>query len=172
MACRIALRSVILTELRLPPPSINDTFSSFNPFLRKSASNFSCGCRIALNSKSYQFRRYCSNKGDSSSSADDSEQGPPQEAVLKAISGLYFSAESSFNQWLCVIFFFTKNFMFLVRCIVVFTILFWEYPILEWWDLLVKIVQARKLKSSRNSERMGFFSKKLYRELFLLNMVC
>ncbi|KAG6425500.1 hypothetical protein SASPL_115938 [Salvia splendens] len=86
MACRIALRTVFLTEPRLPLSFIHTNFSSFRPIKKISTSNPSCGCRAAPNSKSYQFSRYCSNKGDSSPSTDDSEQGPPQEAVLKAIS--------------------------------------------------------------------------------------
>ncbi|KAL1565293.1 hypothetical protein AAHA92_07531 [Salvia divinorum] len=86
MACRIALRTVFLTEQRLPLSFIHSNFSSFRPVTKISKSNPSCGCRTSANSKSYQFSRYCSNKGDSSPSADDSEQGPPQEAVLKAIS--------------------------------------------------------------------------------------
>ncbi|XP_057776971.1 uncharacterized protein LOC130995630 isoform X2 [Salvia miltiorrhiza] len=86
MACRIALRTVFLTETWMPLPFIHNTLSSFRPIKKISTSNLSCGCKIAANSKSCQFSRYCSNKGDSSSSTDDSEQGPPQEAVLKAIS--------------------------------------------------------------------------------------
>lgn len=111
MACRIALRNVILTELRLPLPSINHNFCSFRPIKTISTSNLSCGCKISLNSKGYQFSRYCSNKGDSSSSTDDSDQAPPQEAVLKAISGLYIFPTIIFN-----VFFFCFSFPKIYLC--------------------------------------------------------
>lgn len=96
MACRIALRAVFLTEPWLPFPFFNK-LSTFTPVKKISTPNLSCGCKTALNSKSYQFSSNCSNKGDSSPSSDDSEQGPPQEAVLKAISGLSFSAQPSYS---------------------------------------------------------------------------
>ncbi|KAH6798117.1 phosphoribosylformylglycinamidine synthase [Perilla frutescens var. hirtella] len=86
MACRIAIRTIFLTEPWLPFPFLRNKLSTFTPIKKISTPNLSCGCKIALNSKSYQFSSNCSNKGNSSPSSDDSEQGPPQEAVLKAIS--------------------------------------------------------------------------------------
>ncbi|GFP95575.1 hypothetical protein PHJA_001701800 [Phtheirospermum japonicum] len=90
MACRVALRTVCLTEPWLSLPSVSKKLSIFTPIIsphRKIATpNSNCGCKIALDAKNYNFSRNCSNYGNSSSSSDDSEQGPPQEAVLKAIS--------------------------------------------------------------------------------------
>ncbi|KAK6160401.1 hypothetical protein DH2020_003782 [Rehmannia glutinosa] len=90
MACRIALRTVCLTEPWLPLPSISKRLLIFSPIVlpqkKSSTTNSNCGCQIAVDAKSYHFSRNCSNNGNSSSSIDDSEQGPPQEAVLKAIS--------------------------------------------------------------------------------------
>ncbi|EYU25888.1 hypothetical protein ABFS82_11G071700 [Erythranthe guttata] len=96
MACRTALRTVFLTGPWLPLPSAaTNKFSIFLTPIKKlssttptpnsnSNSNSNCGCQIAVKSKS--FASNCSNIGNPSSYADDSEQGPPQEAVLKAIS--------------------------------------------------------------------------------------
>ncbi|PIM98533.1 hypothetical protein CDL12_25032 [Handroanthus impetiginosus] len=90
MACRSVLRTVFLTEPWLPLPLVSKKVSRFTPVIsshkKLSKSNPNCGCKIAVNAKSYRFATSCSNNENPSSSGDDSEQGPPQEAVLKAIS--------------------------------------------------------------------------------------
>ncbi|GER56384.1 hypothetical protein STAS_34113 [Striga asiatica] len=90
MACRLALRTVCLTEPWLPMSSINKQPSIFPPIVltrRKIASpNSNCGCKTAIVAKRCNFSRNCSNDVNSSLPGADSEQGPPQEAVLKAIS--------------------------------------------------------------------------------------
>ncbi|XP_020551399.1 uncharacterized protein LOC105168421 isoform X2 [Sesamum indicum] len=90
MACRSVMRVVFLTEPWLPLPFMSKKCSSFTPIIsphKKTSTPYpNCGCRIAVNAKSYHFSRNCSNSVNPSSSGDDSEQGPPQEAVLKAIS--------------------------------------------------------------------------------------
>lgn len=114
MACRIALRAVFLTEPWLPFPFFNK-LSTFTPIKKITTPNLSCGCKTALNSKSYQFSSNCSNKGDSSPSSDDSEQGPPQEAVLKAISGLsFFCTTFIFDQ--CRAFCVVRNYCLCQSC--------------------------------------------------------
>ncbi|KAL8535128.1 hypothetical protein ACS0TY_010953 [Phlomoides rotata] len=87
MACRSVLRIVFSTEPWLPLPYINKKLSIFTPIIssRRKISP-SCGCKIAVNAKSHNFASNCSNKGNPSSSSVDSEQDPPQEAVLKAIA--------------------------------------------------------------------------------------
>lgn len=93
MACRTALRCVFFTEphrplhhhnralFSLPLTTVGSTPSTrlicIN-YGRIRARNFHSARRIHLN---------CSHNESQSSSEDDSDQGPPQEAVLKAISG-------------------------------------------------------------------------------------
>ncbi|CAA0826960.1 Unknown protein [Striga hermonthica] len=90
MACRLALRTVCLTDPWLPMSSINKQSSIFSPIVlirRKIASpNSNCGCKTAIVAKRCNFSRNSSNDVNSSLPGADSEQGPPQEAVLKAIS--------------------------------------------------------------------------------------
>ncbi|KAL0364332.1 UNVERIFIED_CONTAM: hypothetical protein Sangu_0530800 [Sesamum angustifolium] len=90
MACRSVMRVVFLTEPWLRLPFMSKKCSSFTPIIsphKKTSIQYpNCGCRISVNAKSYHFARNCSNSVNPSSSGDDSEQGPPQEAVLKAIS--------------------------------------------------------------------------------------
>ncbi|KAL3649886.1 hypothetical protein CASFOL_006289 [Castilleja foliolosa] len=92
MACRVALRIVCLTEPWLSLPSTSKKLSIFTPITsprgKIATPNSNCGRKIVSGAKSYNFSRNCSNYGNSSSSSDDSDQGPPQEAVLKAISGV------------------------------------------------------------------------------------
>ncbi|KAA8533314.1 hypothetical protein F0562_033153 [Nyssa sinensis] len=90
MACRTGLRTVFLTEPWRPLP--RNRTSHFIPFIKlKSSTPWStCGCRI-VRAREFHFARRthhlnCSYNEIPSSSQDDHDQGPPQEAVLKAIS--------------------------------------------------------------------------------------
>ncbi|CBI27659.3 hypothetical protein AAG906_004129 [Vitis piasezkii] len=81
MACRTMLRSVFLTEPWRPVHS--NRVSVFPPLCTRGSSSsrrLNCECRIA---RARRTLVSCSN-GETPSSQDD--QGPPQEAVLKAIS--------------------------------------------------------------------------------------
>ncbi|KAL3835699.1 hypothetical protein ACJIZ3_010435 [Penstemon smallii] len=90
MACRTIFRTTFLAELCLPLSFISKKGSIFSPVIsphkKISTLTQNCGCRIAVNAKSYHLVRNCSNNRNPHSSIDDSEQDPPQEAVLKAIS--------------------------------------------------------------------------------------
>ncbi|KAG8365876.1 hypothetical protein BUALT_Bualt17G0017500 [Buddleja alternifolia] len=96
MACRSVLRTVFLTEPWMPLPFTSTKLPIFKPIISHHKNKLAtpspnCRRKIAVNTKSSSvFARNCSNNGIPSSSGDDSEQGPPQEAVLKAISGKYF----------------------------------------------------------------------------------
>ncbi|XP_057486510.1 uncharacterized protein LOC130772598 [Actinidia eriantha] len=90
MACRTMFRTVFLTEPWRP----NCTTSFSTPFITQKSSipTSSFACRIDRARNSHSARRThilnCSHNETPSSSSSDEEhdQGPPQEAVLKAIS--------------------------------------------------------------------------------------
>ncbi|CAL5395947.1 unnamed protein product [Camellia sinensis] len=91
MACRTVFRTVFLTEPWRPLPCNRPSFSSM-PFIthKSSIPTLNCGCRIGR-VRDFQFARQtqrlnCSHNETQSSSPEDHDQGPPQEAVLKAIS--------------------------------------------------------------------------------------
>ncbi|KAL3818695.1 hypothetical protein ACJIZ3_004600 [Penstemon smallii] len=90
-SCRTVSRTVFSAEPWLQPiPFIGSVFTPIiiiSPHKKISKPTSNCGCRIAvLNSNNYHhIARNCSNGGYPLSSTDDSEQGPPQQAVLKAI---------------------------------------------------------------------------------------
>ncbi|CAL5398395.1 unnamed protein product [Camellia sinensis] len=91
MACRTVFRTVFLTEPWRPLPCNRPSFSSI-PFIthKSSIPTLNCGCRIGR-VRDFQFARQtqrlnCSHNETQSSSPEDHDQGPPQEAVLKAIS--------------------------------------------------------------------------------------
>lgn len=91
MACRTVFRTVLLTEPWRPLPCNRPSFSSI-PFIthKSSRPTLNCGCRIGR-VRDFQFARQtqhlnCSHNETQSSSPEDHDQGPPQEAVLKAIS--------------------------------------------------------------------------------------
>ncbi|XP_051122610.1 uncharacterized protein LOC127245651 isoform X2 [Andrographis paniculata] len=75
MACRSVLKTVFVHRILLPKNTSN--LSTTTPILRN---------KLSVNHKTYRFVSNCSNAGSLPSSSDDSEQDPPQEAVLKAIS--------------------------------------------------------------------------------------
>ncbi|KAL2510352.1 hypothetical protein Fot_33999 [Forsythia ovata] len=93
MACRSVFRTV-LTEPWRPLPYKSKIPCFTPPFIsshKKLASDFYCGCKITTVRSNFHFARRirslnCSHNENPSSSDDDNEQGPPQEAVLKAIS--------------------------------------------------------------------------------------
>ncbi|XP_048318776.1 uncharacterized protein LOC107428290 isoform X2 [Ziziphus jujuba] len=90
MACRTALRSVLLTEpwrpIHLNRISVCASFRIHgSPSLRLSGGKF----RTIKGRDFHHARRTrtsCSHNENPSSSSSQDEQGPPQEAVLKAIS--------------------------------------------------------------------------------------
>ncbi|XP_028093853.1 uncharacterized protein LOC114293942 isoform X2 [Camellia sinensis] len=91
MACRTVFRTVFLTEPWRPLPCNRPSFSCI-PFIthKSSIPTLNCGCRIGR-VRDFQFARQtqrlnCSHNETQSSSPEDHDQGPPQEAVLKAIS--------------------------------------------------------------------------------------
>ncbi|XP_022846502.1 uncharacterized protein LOC111369284 isoform X2 [Olea europaea var. sylvestris] len=93
-ACMSVFRTVFLTEPWRPLP-YKSKIPCFPPrFMlshKISHSDSFCGCKITNGrSNSHLARRTrplnCSHNENPSSSDDDNEQGPPQEAVLKAIS--------------------------------------------------------------------------------------
>ncbi|XP_075495098.1 uncharacterized protein LOC142532647 [Primulina tabacum] len=97
MACRSILRNVFLTEISessLPLPFMSNFTPIISAHQKISTLKPNCGCKaaicsrneVAVSAKSSQFARNCANFGSASSSGDDYEQEPPQEAVLKAIS--------------------------------------------------------------------------------------
>ncbi|GAB4828619.1 hypothetical protein Ancab_018283 [Ancistrocladus abbreviatus] len=111
MACRTVMRTVFLTEPWRPFHFHNNkvgtaspsclSFSSSNKITCGSPSkraNLSCGCRVSRVREIHRCAQRsfllncCSNENRSSASSSSSsspspdEQGPPQEAVLKAIS--------------------------------------------------------------------------------------
>ncbi|KAI3452590.1 hypothetical protein Pfo_009254 [Paulownia fortunei] len=92
MACRSVFKAFLLTQPEpwLPLPFISRKRSTFTrvilPHKKISTLNQNCGCKLTVNAKSHHFARNCLNEGKPSSSRNDSEQGPPQEAALKAIS--------------------------------------------------------------------------------------
>lgn len=90
MACRSALRSVVLTEawrpVHLNPTSVCASFRT-----RGSPATRVSGKFRTVRARDFHFakraRLNCSHNENPSSSSSQDEQGPPQEAVLKAISG-------------------------------------------------------------------------------------
>ncbi|KAL6969265.1 hypothetical protein U1Q18_028989 [Sarracenia purpurea var. burkii] len=92
MACRTVIRAVFLTEPWRPSPC-NLPTSFPVPFIAQrnfSLSSFSCVYRIGRAPDFHFARRIhplnCSHIQTPSSYPEDHDQGPPQEAVLKAIS--------------------------------------------------------------------------------------
>ncbi|CAI9761703.1 unnamed protein product [Fraxinus pennsylvanica] len=90
MACRSVFRTVFLTESWQPLPCKNK-ISIFTPSHKISSSDSYFGFKIAKVRCNLHFARRTrplnsSHNENPSSSDDDNEQGPPQEAVLKAIS--------------------------------------------------------------------------------------
>ncbi|RVW40099.1 hypothetical protein CK203_081888 [Vitis vinifera] len=93
MACRTMLRSVFLTEPWRPVHS--NRVSVFPPLCTRGSSSsrrLNCECRIA---RARRTLVSCSN-GETPSSQDD--QGPPQEAVLKAISDILLIMEAEVSK--------------------------------------------------------------------------
>lgn len=93
MACRIVFRTVMLTEpWRASPNRTSFSLSFANQKSRTSASNSRCGFRIPAKVRDIRAERRihhrfnCSHDENLSSSSTESDQEPPQEAVLKAIS--------------------------------------------------------------------------------------
>ncbi|XP_051116376.1 uncharacterized protein LOC127241394 isoform X2 [Andrographis paniculata] len=87
MACGSVSNAVFLAEPWMPPPFLSKKVSSFTPRKKTSTPPLNCGCKIVASdrTKSYFYARNCLNS-EGNPSSDDSEQEPPQEAVLKAIS--------------------------------------------------------------------------------------
>ncbi|KVH97826.1 hypothetical protein Ccrd_000042 [Cynara cardunculus var. scolymus] len=93
MSCRIVFRTVMLTEpWRASPNRTSFSLSLANQKSRTSASNSRCGFRIPtkvrdiIAERRIHQRFNCSHDENLSSSSAESDQEPPQEAVLKAIS--------------------------------------------------------------------------------------
>ncbi|PIN11501.1 hypothetical protein CDL12_15904 [Handroanthus impetiginosus] len=113
MACGSVFKAFFLTQPEpwLPFPFVSGKRSTFMPITfphnKISTQNQNCGCKLTANVKSHQFVRNCLSNGKPSSSREDSEQDPPQEAVLKAISVQVSSSHqviSSFNLFCCCYF--------------------------------------------------------------------
>ncbi|XP_057486908.1 uncharacterized protein LOC130773002 isoform X3 [Actinidia eriantha] len=91
MACRTMFRTVFLTEPWRPLPCNRNSSSTSFATLKSSIPTSSFACRIDR-PRNFHFARRthlvnCShNETPSSSSEEELDQGPPQEAVLKAIS--------------------------------------------------------------------------------------
>ncbi|XP_052187169.1 uncharacterized protein LOC127797963 isoform X2 [Diospyros lotus] len=93
MACRSSVfRTVFLTELCRPLPRNPPPFAAAVSFISRHKSSI-CGCKIVAARDFHHARRTtrlplnCShNQSPQSSPPEDQDQGPPQEAVLKAIS--------------------------------------------------------------------------------------
>ncbi|XP_009619145.1 uncharacterized protein [Nicotiana tomentosiformis] len=85
MACG-NLGSIFLTETWRPLPR-KSTWAFFHTQKCTKTNLIRCGCNF-INSQNYKRSQYlkCSNNKSPLASEGDSEQGPPQEAVLKAIS--------------------------------------------------------------------------------------
>ncbi|KAL3511442.1 hypothetical protein ACH5RR_030843 [Cinchona calisaya] len=82
MGCN-TLHTSVLIEAWRPLPAKITSFSL--PPHKVSTPHLRCGCKILKMMRTHHLN--CSNNGNpSSSSLDYQEQGPPQEAVLKAIS--------------------------------------------------------------------------------------
>lgn len=95
MASKTVFRAVFLAEPWRPLPRNTAPFSA-PLFLTQNLAppHLRCGCKLVNTPRYHTFPRKtqplnCSNNEIPSSSPDDFEQNPPQEAVLKAISGLY-----------------------------------------------------------------------------------
>lgn len=93
MACRAVFRTVILTEpWRIFPNRTSFTLSLANQKSRTTTLNSRCGYRIVTqvgdisSERRIHQRINCSHEENLSSSSTESDQEPPQEAVLKAIS--------------------------------------------------------------------------------------
>ncbi|KAL3501014.1 hypothetical protein ACH5RR_035463 [Cinchona calisaya] len=86
MACSRTIFRTVLVEAWRPLPGKAPSFSI--PPHKFSTPNLSCGSGIIPKSRTFYIRRThhlnCFN--NQNPSPDDQEQGPPQEAVLKAIS--------------------------------------------------------------------------------------
>ena len=98
MACRTVLRSVFVTEPWRPLQRNGNIHSvkTLRSFGISAAKRGSCGCyRTVVRARDIHFwkrtqKLNCSHNETPSSSTseeDELDQGPPQEAVLKAISG-------------------------------------------------------------------------------------
>ncbi|PSS13680.1 Fibrous sheath-interacting protein [Actinidia chinensis var. chinensis] len=91
MACRTMFRTVFLTEPWRPLPCNRSSFSTSFATLKSSIPTSSFACRIDR-PRNFHFARRTHlvncfhNETPSSSSEEELDQGPPQEAVLKAIS--------------------------------------------------------------------------------------
>ncbi|KAF3431042.1 hypothetical protein FNV43_RR25772 [Rhamnella rubrinervis] len=89
MACRSALRSVLLTEawrpVHLNHTSVCASFRTRGSPATRLSAKFRTG-RARDFHLAKRARLSCSHNENSSSSSFQDEQGPPQEAVLKAIS--------------------------------------------------------------------------------------
>ncbi|KAL7606390.1 hypothetical protein Lser_V15G14588 [Lactuca serriola] len=93
MACRALFRTVMLTEpWRTSPNRTSFTLSLANQKSSKPTWNSRCGCRIITQvgdisaERRIHHRVNCSHDENLPSSSTESDQEPPQEAVLKAIS--------------------------------------------------------------------------------------
>nr|GLL49601.1 uncharacterized protein LOC109193431 [Ipomoea trifida] len=92
MASKTVLRAVFIAEPWRPLPRKTAPFSA--PFFltqNLSPPHLRCSCKLIKAPRYYTFPRRtqplnCSNNETPSSSPEDFEQNPPQEAVLKAIS--------------------------------------------------------------------------------------
>nr|GMD95275.1 uncharacterized protein LOC109193431 [Ipomoea batatas] len=92
MASKTVLRAVFIAEPWRPLPRKTAPFSA--PFFltqNLSPPHLRCSCKLIKARRYYTFPRRtqplnCSNNETPSSSPEDFEQNPPQEAVLKAIS--------------------------------------------------------------------------------------
>ncbi|KAI3787281.1 hypothetical protein L1987_41640 [Smallanthus sonchifolius] len=83
-------RPVILTDpWRTSPNFTSVSLPSVSPNLQNSST---CGCRIASRVRDFSFRRQdhnrfnCYNQENASSSKENEQEEPPQEAILKVIS--------------------------------------------------------------------------------------
>ncbi|KAI8526844.1 hypothetical protein RHMOL_Rhmol12G0028600 [Rhododendron molle] len=91
MACRAAvLRTTVFLTEPWPRPLPTNSFSATSHKIKSSIPSLSCGCGIAR-ARDFHFsrrthHRNCAHNETASSSEEDHDQGPPQEAVLKAIS--------------------------------------------------------------------------------------
>ncbi|XP_058194652.1 uncharacterized protein LOC131311288 isoform X2 [Rhododendron vialii] len=94
MACRAAvLRTTVFLTEPWPRPLPTNSFSApsiVSHKIKSSIPSLSCGCGIAR-ARDFHFsrrthHRNCAHNETASSSEEDHDQGPPQEAVLKAIS--------------------------------------------------------------------------------------
>lgn len=125
MACGTGLRPIFLTE---PWPSLRYNSTNLSTNTKRCF-----GCRFIKTTNLFEFSRKthnlkCTQTPNPSSDDEfdpDVDQGPPQEAVLKAISGSPYS-----SNYICL---YVYQYMYIYMCVYVSFMIVCFYAILDWF---------------------------------------